>query len=211
MSKIYQRDKHNFFDSLTAFFVSQASYPIAFRAQINGSTNGYTSKDRIGFSGFPNVTNIAISLKPKKLMELIAKDGWPTTLELEVHDLDSNQSPRNFPEMPNTQLTGLKGLLNSTAIPMYVEYFESNIDEVRNKFGNDSSKWPNVWNFGRVIRNAFSHGGGIFISNPKSSPVSWKGLTYSPKDNCKQVLFNDMGIADVIILLEDLDQEISFT
>lgn len=208
MEKIYQRNKHNFFDSLTAFFVSHASYPIAFRAQINGSINSYNANDKIGFAGFPDVSNIGISLKPKNLMEIIAKDGWPTTLELEVHNLDPNKRSKNFSKMPNTKLTGLQGLFNSTAVPMYVEYYESNINKVRKKFGNDPSNWPKVWNFGRVVRNAFSHGGEVFFSNPKSKLVSWKGLYYSPKDNGRQVLFNDMGIADVIILLEEIDQVI---
>jgi len=62
-----------------------------------------------------------------------------------------------------------------------------------------------VWNFGRIVRNAFVHGGKIDFKNKRAKPVSWRNLSYSPADNGRQIIFQDLTAVEIIILMEDMD------
>jgi hypothetical protein len=84
----------------------------------------------------------------------------------------------------------------------FSNFFESNRDKIEAKFGNASS-WPNEWSFGRVIRNAYSHGGKIYFSNSSASAVSWRGITYSPSDNGKSIHL-DIYLPEIIELMKDM-------
>jgi len=61
-------------------------------------------------------------------------------------------------------------------------------------------------NFGRVVRNAFAHGGLINIENPNSQPVSWRGLTYGPQHHGRQILYTDVTPVEVIFLMDEMDK-----
>lgn len=73
----------------------------------------------------------------------------------------------------------------------------------------DVSKWPPVLAFCRVIRNAIAHDGKLRIDNPKPPPVAWRGLAYGYADNGRPVIGPDLGMADLLILLFDLDEELT--
>lgn len=86
----------------------------------------------------------------------------------------------------------------------FSNFFESNRDKIEAKFGYTSS-WPSEWNFGRVIRNSYSHGGEINFSNTSSSAVSWRGITYSPSDNGKSIHL-DIYLPEIIELMKDMQK-----
>ena len=76
--------------------------------------------------------------------------------------------------------------------------------EFPNVLVNDKQQWPQIWNFGRIMRNACSHNSKIYFENNRAVPVSWKGLTYSPSDNGHPI-FEDIGPADLIFLIIEMD------
>jgi hypothetical protein len=80
--------------------------------------------------------------------------------------------------------------------------------DLERKFGTEVSGWPAVWNFGRVVRNAMSHGGKVHFTNSGASPVSWKGLTYSPADNGRQILHSDLWPGDIFDLIIEMDSHL---
>jgi hypothetical protein len=43
---------------------------------------------------------------------------------------------------------------------------------------------------------------------PKVTPVKWYNLEYSPRDNGKPVLYNDMAIGNFIALLFEMSNEL---
>jgi hypothetical protein len=207
--KEYSRSKHRFFDSLTGFIATYASYALSFRAQQKGKAEGFKSDDRIGLGGNPDVTNVALSLAPKELMDKLSANEWPETIEMKVHEPPTGKSVDRLPQIPrDRKLTGLQGLMEASLTPLFVDYYESVVDEVRNNYGDDTTNWPSEWNFGRVIRNAFSHGGEIYIRNLNADPVEWRGLEYSSSKNERYVLFQDLATVEVIFLMEDMDRAI---
>ena len=54
----------------------------------------------------------------------------------------------------------------------------------------------------RVVRNAIAHGA-IKINDPKSSPISWRGMSYSHADNGKQIVGVDLKLGEVLALMFD--------
>ena len=67
--------------------------------------------------------------------------------------------------------------------------------------------WPEVLKFARTVRNAAAHYGRLTIKNPKSLPMTWRGLTYQATDNGRQVIGGDLTAADLIILMNDVSVE----
>lgn len=91
--------------------------------------------------------------------------------------------------------------------PFFVEFYEDYIDWLRVNLKNDHTKWPVVWQFGRIVRNASSHNR-VFISDQKFSPVSWHGLTYGPNENGREIFGTDLEIGDLIILMCEMSDEL---
>ncbi|WP_029934542.1 hypothetical protein [Sphingomonas sp. UNC305MFCol5.2] len=102
-------------------------------------------------------------------------------------------------------LGAVSHLLQSFGQALATAFFEQCREEVELKFGADVTGWPHVWNFGRTVRNAMSHGGKIHFQNPGASPVSWKGLTYSAADNGRQILHSDLWPGDIFDLIIEMD------
>jgi len=94
--------------------------------------------------------------------------------------------------------------LYAFAQAMFVNYFERYRLYIEQKYDNNTNNWPTEWNFARVVRNTVAHGGCIDLS-ASASAVSWRGLNYSPRDNGRKVLFNDLWIGDLIYLMMDMD------
>jgi hypothetical protein len=81
-------------------------------------------------------------------------------------------------------------------------------DALRAAHGGEQEKWPPVLRFGWAVRNAFAHDGKILFKNPNATSVTWRGFTYGPPDNGHQILYTDLMDADVIILMEEMDDAI---
>jgi hypothetical protein len=86
----------------------------------------------------------------------------------------------------------------------FVTYFEKNCADMRAKYGGKKS-YPDALNFGRIVRNAFAHGGKLNIKD--GIPGTWGGISYSERDNGRQVLYNDLSSGDLTLLMIDMDAE----
>jgi hypothetical protein len=76
-----------------------------------------------------------------------------------------------------------------------------------NKLGKNAQKWPPVWNFGRVVRNALSHNGSIHFENMNAKPVTWHNLSFDPTHNGRAI-FDDIDPVDLILLMAEMDGEL---
>jgi hypothetical protein len=86
----------------------------------------------------------------------------------------------------------------------FIAYFEKNVDAI---FARHRGKrhWPNVLNFGRIVRNAFAHGGNVSITD--GIPGDWNGVNYSPSVNGRRVLYNDLSAGDLTLLMVEMDAQ----
>ena len=199
--RTYLPTKHRFFDGLASFLAGIASVGVAFEVQAKHSARPYSSKDYLTLEGIKSVSGSEFRFHPKNLLETLASNSWPQHLEVEELQL-SIQAPAH-----SLWLTGLKGVHGSLIASAFVKYFEDHRATIESRHGKDPYKWPSCWNFGRMVRNALSHGGVVTFLNATAAHVSWRTLTYAPADNGRQLLYNDMTAVELILLLEDMDAE----
>jgi hypothetical protein len=91
--------------------------------------------------------------------------------------------------------------------PIFVEYFEAYKDWLYGLLGRPDN-WPPQWRFGRIVRNAISHNGCVKIDRQQEPPCTWNNLTYSYADNGRKIVLVDFGLADMILLLFEMDAEL---
>ena len=195
----YHRSQHRFFDSLVTFIAGASSLGIALDAQKNGIAQGYTPTQYLALTGNPTVSGSEFHFYPYSLFSTLANNDWPALLVLEEYPI------KQFPVIYPLNLIGLQVVHGAMVANAFVKFFEETRSLVETKYSTETQKWPAVWNFGRVMRNALGHKGVIKIDNPNAQPVSWSKLSYSPSDNGKPVLYHDVTAVELILLMEDMD------
>lgn len=156
--------------------------------------------------------------KPRSLV-LMGGNKHVIDKSLAFHTIDiigpvlNNQLPSEvrLEELPNhghfenMPITDFGMLQQITLQGMFVLYYEQGKIEVKAKYGNQpNTDWPPVWNFARIVRNACAHSG-IHFDKPTMTPVSWRSLTYSPRNNGQQIFIKDLGQVEVIYLMADME------
>lgn len=170
--------------------------------QIAGRTRPFAPTDNIVMHGKATVTAVELVFYPYQVLDPIFAGGWPERLEVDERPLDST-IPERFSRMSGTRRFYAVQIAHT-----FVHYFESTVSLVRNTYGTNPAQWPAVWNFGRVVRNAFAHGGRINIQNPAVPPVTWRSLTYAYSDNGREIVYQDMTNVELVILMDEMDQAV---
>lgn len=116
--------------------------------------------------------------------------------------------PSPAPTGDNPQRPILDAFGNSLS-PIFVEYYETHRSWLEER-GMKISDWPTSIAFGRVIRNAMSHGNKIKMTDKKQKPVNWRSLKYDISDHDKAVygVGCDLFILEVILLMFDMSKEL---
>jgi hypothetical protein len=125
----------------------------------------------------------------------------PDAIELDF--LSKSASPQHV-----VKTGGFAIVLASIVAPFLTDFYERHLDWLRKTCGDDPYKWPEVWNFARVVRNSVAHGGTIHFTNQNAAAVKWRDLRYGPSDNGRTVLFNDMSVGDFITLMFEMNDEL---
>jgi hypothetical protein len=201
-TRTYSRSEHRFFDGLASFLAGIASVGVAFEVQAKHPTRPYGPADHLTIEGVKAVSGREFRFYPKDLLDTLAANGWPSDLVIEELQLSTQPPPHAM------WLSGLTGVHGSLIASAFIKYFEDYRPSIELKFGKDPYSWPSCWNFARVVRNALSHGGAVNFVNSNAKPVSWTTLTYSPAQNGRPLLYNDMTSVELILLLEDMDAQI---
>jgi hypothetical protein len=201
-TRTFSRSKHRFFDGLASFLAGIASVGVAFEVQTRHPARPYGPADYLTLQGIKAVSGLEFRFYPKDLLDTLAANGWPSDLVIEELQL-SKQPPSHA-----MWLSGLKGVHGSLIASAFIKYFENYRPSIELKFGGDPYSWPSCWNFARVVPNALSHGGEVNFVKSNAKPVSWMSLTYSPVQNGRPLLYNDMTPVELILLLEDMDAQV---
>lgn len=135
-----------------------------------------------------------IRVRGQSVAQAIITNHWPQTIELGL-------DPLTKPYDGDNRLGALQTYVYSALQGMFTSFYEDNKSVIENKFGTVAT-WPSVWNFGRVVRNALSHGGNLNITHPGT--VSWRSLTYAQIDHGSQLIFADLWPGDVLILMKEM-------
>lgn len=197
---LISRAKHNFFDDLANFILCTVSLTLTHELYLTGKAGKYKSNHRVLLTGKQIRKNLLFY--PSILL-----DKFFHEFKL-VRKLNFEEEPVNVRKNARLKLSAYEKPLFSFAQSMFINYFERFRLDIEQKFGNDTTNWPTDWNFARVVRNSISHSGCVNFQNLSAAPVSWLGLTYSPADNGRKVLFYDLWFGDLIYLMIDMDRSL---
>jgi hypothetical protein len=89
---------------------------------------------------------------------------------------------------------------------VFLAFFDQYKDWLDENMGR-AINWPPTLNFCRVVRNACAHGA-VHIRDPSAPPVTWRGLSFGPADNGRQIIGQDLRIGDMIGLMFEANKEL---
>jgi len=114
-------------------------------------------------------------------------------------------SSASMPNIAGNSTGAMAETFEGLAQAMFTRYFENSLPAIKAAHGNrKNNKWPPVLQFSAVIRDAMSHGGTIHMF-PNVPAVTHFNLTYSPADNGRKVIHNDLTCADIFFLMLEMD------
>src|SRR5258706_10090981 len=88
---------------------------------------------------------------------------------------------------------GIRGTTSLVTQGAFIRFYETWKPTIKTKFGSDTTKMGWRLEFWSCDQNAFSHGGKIFFETPQASSATWKGITYSPANNGRQIMYQDIA------------------
>lgn len=92
---------------------------------------------------------------------------------------------------------------------VFTDFYETQKNHANAKW-NGVQQWDEIWKFAWVVRNALAHGGKISWQDQHISSVTWKTKSYDRlHDNGRDIIFNDIGEGDLIVLIDELDQALT--
>jgi hypothetical protein len=195
----YKVGHHRFFDDLVNMCLVTACYTATFLTY-RGRPGRFKSGEGVAFPGFGGRLARDLSFHPDQLLSTFVGDNEPTGLTLIEYPLTSTSPLRK------------EALMVSLAMQaFFVRYYESMADQIADAYGSRAQwqRWPPVLRFGKIVRDAFAHNGLVHINgqNPPPSTVWW-GVDYGPSQNGQRVLYGDLALADLVVLMEEMDDAI---
>jgi hypothetical protein len=201
---------HRFFDDLVTALAAQAALAAGYMSHADGSIYRFLDDwpmRLVSRTRRDGNSVLEIEVKPASILTPLTKFAWPTFLELKFEIVTEVAVPR--PPAPTPVAAPLSGIKRMNANIMehaFVAYYERYADEINTARSIAGAGSLPTLAFANVIRNAFAHGGTIHFKQAKIGVVvSWEVLTYSFNDNGRQIMYNDMNEADVILLMLEMD------
>lgn len=186
---------NRFFKQLITAQAATAAYIVGHVIQAGGNLPRYMVGNHISQICYTRPQEL--EFEPSEVLDPISKHGnWPTLTHLWIR-AGSGRPPASLSPNP------IQLLMGSLYEHAFIAYFAKSEDDIVNAHGSDRQRWPSVLNFGRVVRNAFAHGGVINIEGTLGA--SWAGLSYSAADNGRRVIYNDLSAADLTLLMLEMD------
>jgi len=198
-----QRGQHRLYEIINTFAISQAALSIALYARLgllDQLKPPGTFKATMACSQFnqgvstPIIGPLDYALEGRTASAIVVAVETPS--EPEWISVQSSTTPgRQLNDIVRKQLT-----------PHFVEFYEDYVVWLEQNVNPDFTKWPAIWQFGRRVRDAISHGGKITINNPQFVPVTWYNLTYGPSQNGRLIFQDDLSTGDVFVLLLEMSE-----
>jgi hypothetical protein len=191
---------HRFFEQLTTAQAATAAYIIGHGAQAGANLGAFQPGSNIHQVCYTQP--FEIEFEPAQVLGPIAKHGWPSTIRISFMPVGSHPGSSPHPASTPTP-NGLQRLMGSLYEHAFLSYYENTADAMKTKCGVVRN-WPNTLTFGRIVRNAFAHGGTINILD--NATATWNGITLSAVNNGERVLYNHLSSGDLTLLMIDIDQ-----
>ncbi len=191
---------HRLFDLFADLFVITASIAKAFNLTAGASVT-YAIGDHANFECAQFDLEARLPLVGP--IELVLQNLKPNSIAIGF-EKNTIQSDASTP----AQGASISTVLTHVISPIFTSFYEDHVPWFLANVEGDKSKWPSPWGFGRLIRNAMSHGGALNIDNPNAPIIAWYGLSYGPNDNGKRVIGTDLSFADLLILMIEMSDDL---
>jgi hypothetical protein len=110
-----------------------------------------------------------------------------------------------FPELAGVTTSAMAETIEGFAQAMFTRYWETNLAGIEAAHGlRREGKWPQVLQFGAIVRDAMSHGGRLHMF-PGVPAATYFGLTYTDAQNGRRIIHNDLTTADLFLLMLAVD------
>ena len=184
---------HRFFNQLATAQAATAAYYLGHVMQAGGNVIPFTASSPV--SQVCNTRAEELEFDASEVLGPLSKQTWPSVIHLKFHP-GTGKAPAT--ENPSA----MQYLMGSFYEHAFITYFEKSRADIKAKYGGKKN-WPSDLSFGRIVRNAFAHGGTLNITDGISG--TWGGISYSPAANGRRVLYNDLTSADLTLLMVDMD------
>ncbi len=125
--------------------------------------------------------------------------------KMEIRIEETGEEPREERSTGKKEPSPRSQLFIQIVLPYFVKFYEDFRPWLEKQLGNNHTKFPATWRFGRIIRNAAAHGS-VRIDDPKFEPVSWYGLTYGPSQSGRKIFESDLTEGDLLILMLEMNE-----
>lgn len=202
---------HRFFDDLVTALASQAALTAGYVTHASGRAYRFLEDStlRLGcLTRREGQSTLEVEVQPATLLTPLTMFAWPTRLDLKfeiVTEMGTAASPPSSYDAVGSPLDGIQRMHANIIEHAFIAYYERHSDKIniaRSKAG--AGRLPTLA-FANVVRNAFAHGGIHFTGKKAGAEVSWGGLSYSERDNGRQIMYRDISQGDVILLLLEMD------
>ena len=148
-------------------------------------------------------SGMVLKFDPSNLLLELSHNRQPSQIQFSEERMNDQNTliPEGSVEMPDLSLLR-KRLIQS----VFTDFYETQKSRASEKW-NRLQEWDSIWKFAWLVRNALAHGGKINWRDKRISSVSWKTISYNQKkDNGREIIFQDIGEGDLIILIDELDK-----
>lgn len=193
---------YTFFDGVVTFIAGVCSTNLLIDSYLTEATP-YKDGHYLYFEGRKNATNKIYYFFPFDIYKYIIENKWPENIKI-------YHKEKSFDDKNETtgSIIGFAKVFLSLGQATYIQFWESIKDNIINQFGNDQTKWNNIFQFGWIIRNALAHNFKVTINNKSFENITWKGLNFGYSTNETDISEQIMFI-ELIFLMKDIEDELN--
>jgi hypothetical protein len=200
---------HRFFDDLVTAIASQAALTAGYTTHANNIAYRFLDNwpMRLGcLTRRDGQSMLEIEVKPASILTPLTQFSWPASVDLTFEVVTERGTTASAPAPITSPLTGIGRASANIIEHAFIAYYERHKDDINTASSRAGKGGQPVLAFANTIRNAFAHGGTIHFEKSKAGvTVSWGRLSYSDKDNGRQVMYNDISQGDVILLMLEME------
>ncbi len=186
-----KQGEHRLHSALSTIFMTFASVVTALNVRSSRGVLSWTPETSWTLESA--LFNIEIHMPLVDPVSWICQEREPEKIELQLY------AKRNQPGDIDLHRIEMKII-----IPHLIEFYENCKPWLDANLGRDFTRWPNVWQFARIIRNAASHNS-VNIDDVNFQPVTWHGQTYGRTQNKKPIFETDWTLCDLLILMFEMN------
>jgi hypothetical protein len=186
-----KQGEHRLHSALSTIFMTFANVVTALNVRSGGDVLSWTSNTSWTLESA--LFDIEIHMPLVDPVSWICQEQEPKKIELKLYAKQNRVGDIN-----------LHKIEMKIIIPHFVEFYESSRPWLDANLSRNFTRWPNVWQFGRIIRNAASHNS-VNIDDDNFQPVTWHGQTYGPTQNRKPIFETDWTLCDLLILMFEMN------